>query len=169
MGVREHKSQAPVSVNAAVITVSTSRSLEQDKSGHWIAEQLREQGHKVIEHFVTPDLAPEIQSAVKRLVQSGEVSVVLINGGTGVTPSDVTVEAVHPLFDKELTAYGVLFAQLSFEEIGSAAMLSRAAAGVVGKTAVFCMPGSLGACKLACTSLILPELGHLIKHIAKDS
>ncbi|MBI9074497.1 MAG: MogA/MoaB family molybdenum cofactor biosynthesis protein [Desulfatibacillum sp.] len=169
MGVHEHKSQAPVSVKAAIVTVSTSRSLEQDKSGAWIAEQLREQGHTLEEHLVVPDSAPEIRTTVERLARSGNLAVVLVNGGTGITASDVTIEAVRPLFDKELTAYGVLFAQLSYGEIGSPALLSRATAGVIGRTAVFCMPGSQGACKLACQALIFPEMGHIAKHLFQDS
>ena len=168
MGVHEHKSQAPVSIKAAIVTVSSSRSLEQDKSGHWIAEKLKEQGHMVQEHLVVPDSAQDIRAAVERLSRFEELAVVLVNGGTGITASDVTVESLRPLFQKELTAYGVLFAQLSYEEIGSAAILSRATAGVIGRTAIFCMPGSLGACKLACGSLIFPELGHMAKHLTLD-
>ena len=90
--------------------------------------------------------------------------VVLLTGGTGISHADVTVEAVSPLFEKELTAFSTLFTQLSFEEIDSAALLSRATAGVVGNAVVFCMPGSLKACKLACKALIFPEIGHLVKH-----
>ena len=88
-----------------------------------------------------------------------------MTGGTGITKKDVTIEAVSPLFVKELTAFGPLFAQLSMAEINSAAIMSRATAGVIGDTVVFCMPGSLNACKLACSKLIFPELGHLVKHV----
>ena len=88
-----------------------------------------------------------------------------MSGGTGISPKDVTIEAVKPLFSKELTAFGPLFAQLSFEEIDSAAILSRATAGIINQSIVFCMPGSINACKTACKNLIFPELGHLLKHI----
>jgi molybdenum cofactor biosynthesis protein B len=88
-----------------------------------------------------------------------------MTGGTGITPQDVTIEAVSPMFAKALSAFGPLFAQLSMQEIGSAAIMSRATAGLIGSTVVFCMPGSLNACKLACTRLIFPELGHLVKHL----
>ena len=88
----------------------------------------------------------------------------IITGGTGISPQDVTIEAVRPLFAKELPAFGVLFTQLSFEEVDSAAILSRAAAGVIGRCVVFCIPGSIKACQLACKNLIFPELGHLIRH-----
>jgi molybdenum cofactor biosynthesis protein B len=88
-----------------------------------------------------------------------------MSGGTGITKKDVTIEAVNPLFSKELSAFGPLFAKLSMEEIDSAAIMSRATAGVIDSTVVFCMPGSLNACKLACSKLIFPELGHLVKHV----
>jgi molybdenum cofactor biosynthesis protein B len=88
-----------------------------------------------------------------------------MSGGTGITPKDVTIEALSPMFAKTLTGFGPLFAHLSFEEIGSAAFLSRATAGVIEGTVVFCMPGSINACKLACRKLIFPELGHLVKHV----
>ena len=88
-----------------------------------------------------------------------------MSGGTGISPKDVTIEAVRPLFSKELTGFGPIFAQLSFEQIDSAAILSRATAGIIKNSVVFCMPGSIKACKLACNELIFPELGHLIKHI----
>ena len=89
----------------------------------------------------------------------------LVTGGTGISSKDVTIEAVRPLFTKELTAFGPIFAQLSFEQIDSAAILSRATAGVIEKTILFCMPGSFKACKLACKAIIFPELGHLVHHI----
>jgi molybdenum cofactor biosynthesis protein B len=91
--------------------------------------------------------------------------VILTNGGTGITKTDLTIEAVSPLLSKTLTGFGPLFATLSFKEIGSAAFLSRAVAGIIEDTVVFCMPGSLNACKLACRELIFPELGHLVKHV----
>jgi len=94
-----------------------------------------------------------------------EPEVILMSGGTGITSKDVTIEAVRPLFEKELTAFGPLFSQFSFEDIDSAALLSRATAGVFGSTIIFCMPGSLNACKLACKMLIFPELGHLVGHL----
>ena len=97
-----------------------------------------------------------------RAVETGSVSV---TGGTGITPKDVTIEAVRPLFKKELTAFGPVVAQLSLEAVDSAAILSRSVAGIVGKTVVFCIPGSLAACKLICKAVIFPEAGHLAKHV----
>ena len=165
MGVHEHKQQAPGSIALGIITVSTTRALENDTSGQWIREQAEKEGHKVVFHRVIPDDAVNIADTLNDGILKSNPQVVLLTGGTGITKKDVTIEAVGPLFTKELTAFGPLFAKLSMEEIDSAAIMSRATAGVIGNTVVFCMPGSLNACKLACTRLIFPELGHLVKHI----
>ena len=165
MGIHHHRKDAPGALTVAVVTVSTSRTLKEDKSGHWIADQSAKEGHSVVYHQVIPDEAPVIARTVLDLAERKKCQVILVTGGTGISDADVTIEAVRPLLDKELAAFGVLFAQLSFEEIDSAALLSRATAGRVGKTLVFCMPGSLNACKLACKALIFPELGHLMKHV----
>ncbi|MGD8392908.1 MAG: MogA/MoaB family molybdenum cofactor biosynthesis protein, partial [Desulfobacterales bacterium] len=121
-------------------------------------------GHTVVFHQVIPDDAAKIAATLNDEILKSNPAVVLITGGTGITKKDVTIEAVSPLFTKELSAFGPLFAKLSMDEIDSAAIMSRATAGVIGSTVVFCMPGSLNACKLACTRLIFPELGHLVKH-----
>ena len=165
MGVHEHKKQAPRSVTLGIISVSTTRALIDDTSGHWIREQAEEKGHKVVFHQVIPDDAAKISAMLKEKIKESKPQVILMSGGTGITKKDVTIEAVSPLFNKELSAFGPLFAKLSMEEIDSAAIMSRATAGVIGNTVVFCMPGSLNACKLACSKLIFPELGHLVKHI----
>ena len=165
MGVHEHKKQAPRSVTLGIISVSTTRALIDDTSGQWIREQAEEKGHKVVFHQVIPDDVAKITALLKEKIRESKPQVILMSGGTGITKKDVTIEAVSPLFNKELSAFGPLFAKLSMEEINSAAIMSRATAGVIGNTVVFCMPGSLNACKLACSKLIFPELGHLVKHI----
>ena len=165
MGTHEHKKHAPRSVSIGIITVSTTRSLADDASGNWISEQARQKGHNVIYHQVVTDAAELIAGTVRDVIQNERPRVILMNGGTGITQNDVTIEAVNPMFSKTLTGFGPLFAKLSFDEIGSAAFLSRATAGVSENTVVFCMPGSLNACKLACRELIFPELGHLVKHL----
>ncbi|QTA87744.1 MogA/MoaB family molybdenum cofactor biosynthesis protein [Desulfonema magnum] len=167
MGTREHKENAAKHVKVGIITLSSTRSLANDKSGHWISEQAGKNGHKVVFHQVIPDDTETIADAILYVINNYEPQVLLLTGGTGITKKDVTVEAVRPLFKKELTAFGVLFAQLSFEEIGSAALLSRATAGTIDNTILFCMPGSLNACKLACEALIFPELGHLVRHVCE--
>ncbi len=165
MSVHEHKKEAPRSVTLGIITVSTTRALVNDTSGHWIREQAEKKGHQIVFHLVIPDDAAKIATVLKDEIKKSNPQGVLLSGGTGITKKDVTIEAVSPLFTKELSAFGPLFAKLSMEEIDSAAIMSRATAGVIGNTVVFCMPGSLNACKLACTRLIFPELGHLVKHI----
>jgi molybdenum cofactor biosynthesis protein B len=165
MGTHEHKKHAPRTVSIGIITVSTTRALSDDASGNWINEQAQKKGHAIVYHQVVTDDAELIASTVRDVIQNERPQVILMNGGTGITPRDVTIEAVDSLFAKTLTGFGPLFAKLSFDEIGSAAFLSRATAGVIEDTVVFCMPGSLNACKLACRELIFPELGHLVKHV----
>jgi molybdenum cofactor biosynthesis protein B len=113
---------------------------------------------------VVKDDRNDIRDTVTRWVNDPKIQVIILTGGTGIAHKDVTIETVRPLFEKELTGFSILFAQLSYREIGAAAMLSRATGGMIGNTNVFCIPGSLNACKLALKELILPELGHLIKH-----
>jgi molybdenum cofactor biosynthesis protein B len=165
MGTVDHKHRAPPSITLAVLSVSSTRTLETDDSGKWIARQGRREGHEVVDHRVVDDDAPAIAAAVREILEGCRPQALLVTGGTGLGPRDVTIEALKPLFHKELTAFGPLFAQLSFEEIDSAALLSRAAAGLIATTVVFCMPGSLKACKLACKALIFPELGHIVGHV----
>ena len=165
MSTREHKDTAPKVVTLGIISVSTTRTLENDHSGHWIHQQAEAEGHQVIYHQVVPDDSQAITRTIREAIQNQGPRVLLLTGGTGISSRDVTIEAVRPLFTKELTAFGSLFAQLSFSQIDSAALLSRATAGLIDKTVVFCMPGSLKACQLACESLIFPELGHLVRHV----
>lgn len=165
MAVHEHKKEAPKTVRIGIITVSTTRALIDDTSGKWIREQAEKMGHQIVFHQVIPDDAEIITATLNDRIEESSSQVILMSGGTGITRKDVTIEAVRPLFTKELIAFGPLFAKLSMEQIASAAIMSRATAGVVGNTVVFCMPGSLTACQLACTRLIFPELGHLVKHL----
>jgi molybdenum cofactor biosynthesis protein B len=165
MGMKAHKAAAPKSLKLAIISVSSSRTIKEDASGHWIRKRAIKEGHDVLIHRVIPDDKVMIAVAVSVAVNQYHAQVVIITGGTGISRADVTIEAVRPLFEKELTAFASVFAQLSFEDIDSSAIMSRAAAGIIGKTAVFCIPGSLKACKLACKALIFPEMGHVIKHV----
>lgn len=167
MSTREHKAKAPKRVSVGILTISTSRTAADDKSGQWMARQAQKEGHQVLHHQVVSDDISDIARALLAVIREKSPNVMLLTGGTGISPGDVTIEAVTPLFAKELTAFGPLYAQLSYEEIDSAALLSRATAGVIQSTLVFCMPGSLKACKLACKNLIFPELGHLVKHIGE--
>jgi molybdenum cofactor biosynthesis protein B len=165
MGTFSHKKQAPVHLKVAVLSVSTTRKLEQDKSGAWIKKQAKKQGHEVVLHQVVFDDTAAIQDLLSHVVRRIGPDAIILTGGTGLAPKDVTIEAVRPFFTKELSAFGPIFSQLSFEEIDSAAIMSRATAGIVDASVVFCIPGSLKACKLACNALIFPELGHILKHL----
>jgi len=165
MSTAEHKKSAPSHVRAAIVTVSTTRSPAQDKSGQWMRQELEALGHRVIHHEVVPDDAGRIRAAVEEVIYRKRPQILVLDGGTGISPQDVTIETLRPLFSKELTAFGTLFARLSYEQIGSAAIVSRATAGTIGSAVVFCLPGSLNACQLACRDLIFPELGHLVKHL----
>lgn len=165
MSAKDHKKKAPRHISIGIVTVSTSRTLETDESGRWMSSRAKKEGHRIVCHRVIPDDSGVIVSTVLSLLRDPAPEVLLVTGGTGMSRHDVTIEAVRPLFEKEMTAFGPVFSQLSFEEIDSAAILSRATAGMIGQSAIFCLPGSLAACKLACTALIFPELGHVVKHL----
>ena len=165
MGKKDHLRQAPKTVKVGLITVSTTRAAESDKSGQWMKTQCEKEGHEIIDYRIVTDDRHEITKTVTASIATHKPDILLINGGTGISRSDVTIEAVKPLLVKEMTAFGAIFAKVSFDEIDSAAILSRAMAGVIGDTAVFCMPGSLKACKLACIELILPEIKHIVAHL----
>lgn len=165
----EHKLEAPHSVNCKVITISDTRNEETDKSGKLIKKMLEESGHNVVDYEIVRDEKTLIRSSVLKGCESREIDVVLTNGGTGIAKRDVTIEAVQSLIEKEIPGFGEIFRLLSYQEdIGSAAILSRAVAGVSMETAVFAMPGSSGAVQLALEKLILPELGHVTWEIRKD-
>nr|WP_239549093.1 molybdenum cofactor biosynthesis protein B [Scopulibacillus daqui] len=150
-----------------VLTVSDTRDVKTDKSGQLIIDRLKDHGCNVESYMIVKDEAVEIELAIKEIV-SQSIDVLLINGGTGIAERDVTIEVVNRLVDKKIPGFGEIFRMLSYtEDIGSAAILSRASAGVIGKTAVFSMPGSSGAVQLAMDKLIIPELTHIIHEINK--
>ncbi len=165
MSVEEHKKHAPDSINTAIITISSSRTLENDKSGLVIKNLLEKSNHKTIEYLVVPDDIKVIGEKIGQLIEDKEINLIITSGGTGLAKKDITIEAIRPLFERELISFNALFSKLSYEVIGSAAILSRATAGIVNKKIIFCLPGSPEACQLAMEKLILPEIGHMIKHI----
>ena len=152
----------------SVLTVSDSRTLESDTSGALIQEKLEAHGHKLAERVIVKDEAAEIRREVLRAIARPDVDVVILTGGTGVSVRDVTPETVEPLLDKILHGFGELFRTLSFEQIGPAAMLSRALAGTARGTAVFVTPGSSAAVRLAMDRLVLPEVGHIVGQLRRD-
>jgi len=161
----DHKSGAPRSVGCYVLTVSDTRTPETDTSGRAIRELLEGAGHVVTGHDLVRDEPADVAARVRARLHDGSTHVVVTTGGTGISARDATFEAVDALLDKRLDGFGELFRMLSFEEIGSAAMLSRATAGTIGRTVVFVLPGSEGAVRLAMTRLVLPELGHLVQQL----
>lgn len=162
MGVHEHRRQGVREVGCAVITVSDSRDPSTDRSGPVIREALEGAGHVVRSQVIVPDERTAIRAAVQEAAGRAEVGAVVVTGGTGVAPRDVTIESLADLWTKELPGFGELFRALSFAEIGAAAYLSRATAGVVIDTFVVVLPGSPGACRLAMERLVLPELSHVV-------
>jgi molybdopterin adenylyltransferase len=160
MSVEEHRKHGPTSVHCGVLTASDTRTAADDTSGGRIQELLREHGHRVGMYRVVKDEPALITRALSEAPP--EVAAIICSGGTGLTARDSTYEAIQALLDKEITGFGELFRMLSFDEIGAAAMLSRATAGVIGDRTIFSLPGSLAAVELAMTKLILPELGHIV-------
>jgi len=168
---RVHKEEAPKKLGFAVIVVSTSRFRDfeagkqvVDESGDLIVEALKAHGNSVFLRELIPDDRRLIEASVKKALQSPKVDAVITCGGTGINPLDITIETVEPLLDKQLSGFGEIFRSLSYEEIGSAAVMTRAIAGVTRGKAVFCLPGSPQAVKLCLERLILPEAGHIILH-----
>lgn len=168
MSVNEHKHDAPKHIRVKVITISDTRTEETDRSGKKMMEMLESHGHIVQKYEIVKDEQTLIRSAVLSGCEDPEIDVVLTNGGTGIAKRDETIEAIQTIIEKEITGFGELFRYLSYvEDIGSAAMLSRAISGIALDTAIFSVPGSTGAVKLAMEKLILPELGHVLKEIRK--
>lgn len=166
--VDEHRSQAPDQVACMVITVSDTRTEENDYSGQIMRELLQAHGYKVVKYVIVKDDYDGIRQLLREAVSSREIEAVLLSGGTGIAPRDTTYEAVRSLLNKELPGFGEIFRYLSYtEDIGPAAILSRAIAGTIGNMAVFSMPGSQGAVKLAMERIILPELRHVMREIYK--
>jgi molybdopterin adenylyltransferase len=163
----EHKAEAPASARVAVLTVSDTRSEATDASGAAIRALLTEHGHLVTAHTIIPDDSSKVTSAVEHQLASPDVQVIITTGGTGITSRDGTYEAVGRLLEKRLDGFGELFRVLSYHAIGSPAMMSRATAGTARGKAIFVLPGSENAVRLAMTKLILPELGHVLQQLAK--
>ena len=165
MGVAEHRKEAVKGVRCAVLTISDTRKPETDVSGRTIVELLEADGHVVAKRQILRDEPKDVHDAV--LAQLGGVDAIITTGGTGITSRDSTYEAVVGLFEKRLDGFGEVFRMLSFNEIGSAAMLSRACAGIARGTAIFILPGSENAVRLAMTRLLLPELGHVVRELRR--
>lgn len=162
---KEHKKKAPTSVKLAVITLSDSRTLKEDISGDLIQDLAEKNNHKVLLRKVLPDDSVLLEATIKNILKDQNIQVIITNGGTGLANKDLTIETLKPLFDKEIPGFSTLFWLLGYRQAESATMLSRATAGIIDKTLVFCLPGSPRACRMALEKLILPEIGHMVKHI----
>jgi molybdenum cofactor biosynthesis protein B len=163
VSVATHRKEAPASVRCFVLTISDTRTAETDASGDAIAQALTSAGHDVAGRRIVRDDPATVREIVR--AESRNVPVIVTTGGTGITARDSTYEAISTLLDKRLDGFGELFRMLSYEQIGSAAMLSRACAGSIGTTAIFALPGSEQAVRLAMDKLILPEIGHVVREL----
>ena len=163
----EHKQRAPATVRCFIVTVSDTRTEETDTSGRAIAELLTAAGHHVSGRVIVKDEAALVRSTVERQLASGDVDVIITTGGTGIAARDTTFEALDSMLEKKLPGFGELFRMLSYQQIGSAAMMSRATAGISARRVVVALPGSEAAVRLAMERLLLPELGHLVQQACK--
>jgi molybdenum cofactor biosynthesis protein B len=161
----EHRKDAPSRLRCFVLTISDSRTPATDTSGDAIVEALATAGHQLVGRQIVRDEPAMVRDAVGG--HAGEAQVIITTGGTGITSRDTTYEAISGLLEKTLEGFGELFRMLSYEEIGSAAMLTRACAGTIGRTIVFALPGSPHAVTLAMNKLILPEMGHVVRELSR--
>jgi molybdenum cofactor biosynthesis protein B len=165
--VAEHKAHAPSTVRCLVCTISDSKTPETDTSGQLLRELLVGAGHRVVGSHLVRDEPSQVHGVIHAACVNPEVQALIFTGGTGITSRDQTFEAIEALLEKRLPGFGELFRMLSYQEIGAAAMLSRAQAGVRAGRLIFSLPGSPAACRLALERLILPELGHLIREVSR--
>ncbi|MDP3878743.1 MAG: molybdenum cofactor biosynthesis protein B [Dehalococcoidales bacterium] len=167
MSYQEHRKHAPRSVNCAVVTISDTRTEQDDESGELIKQRLLQNGHRLLAYAIVRDEADAIRGRIDELLGLEELQVIITSGGTGASHRDVTVETVSPLLEKKLDGFGELFRFLTYQEIGTASILSRAFAGVIRGKVIICLPGSTGAATLAMDRIILPEIGHLVREVIR--
>lgn len=163
----EHKARGPVAISCGIITCSDTRTPETDKSGQLIRELLTQEGHTIDAYHVVKDEPADVQHLVQELGKEQALGAIIINGGTGISQRDSTFEAVDGLLEKRLVGFGEIFRYLSYKDIGSSAILSRATAGLYKGKVIFSIPGSSGAVRLAMEALIIPELPHIVGEMHK--
>lgn len=166
--VRQHRQEAPDHVRVAVLTISDSRSPETDTGGDAIQEILRQAGHEITVRDLVKDAPDEIRQRLAVFLDRADVDAVITTGGTGISLRDSTYEVVDRMLEKRLDGFGEIFRMLSYEEIGAAAMLSRAVAGTVGRRFVAALPGSANAARLATEKLLAPEMPHVVFELRKQ-
>jgi molybdenum cofactor biosynthesis protein B len=157
-GIDETRPFIPLGI--AVLTVSDTRSLAEDKSGQTLADRIEKAGHRLVERAIVPDEVEEIRQVVKSWIEASQIDVVITTGGTGFTGRDVTVEAVEPVFEKRMDGFSSLFHRISYDKIGTSTIQSRATAGVAKATYIFVLPGSPGACKDAWDGILQAQLDY---------
>ena len=167
MGHLEHKAQSPAVANCFIVTISDTRTEATDTSGRAILDLLWAGGHQVAGRGIVRDEPDQVRAIITDQLSNPEVQVVITTGGTGITSRDTTFEAIDGLLEKRLDGFGELFRFLSYQEIGSASMLSRACAGLAQRKVIISLPGSENAVRLAMTKLVLPELGHLVREASR--
>ncbi len=167
MSLEEHREKSRKSVKVLVVTVSDTRTKETDTSGKLIREILEKHSHKIVDSIIIENDANIIQTFVENELTWFRAEAIIFNGGTGISSKDITVNLLEKMLDKKLDGFGEFFRYLSYKEIGTAAMMSRAMAGVAGSTLIICLPGSPKAVTLAMEKLVLPEIGHMVMEIFK--
>ncbi len=165
--VHRHRESAPDYVRVAILTISDTRTPETDTGGDTVDELLRDAGHEVLERSIVRDEASSIRTELEGLLVRSDVDAVITTGGTGISARDTTYEVVESMLKKKLDGFGEIFRMLSYEEIGAAAILSRALAGAVGTKFIACLPGSRNAVRLAVDKLLVPELAHVVFELRK--
>jgi molybdopterin adenylyltransferase len=165
--VHRHRESAPEHVRLAVLTISDTRTPENDTGGDTIEEHMRGAGHEIVERRIVRDDAARIRTELVNLLARPDVDAIITTGGTGISARDTTYEVVDRMLEKKLDGFGEIFRVLSYEEIGAAAILSRAVAGTVGTKLVTCLPGSRNAVRLAVEKLLVPEISHVVFELRK--
>jgi molybdenum cofactor biosynthesis protein B len=163
MSYHEHRHSAPKTVNCAVLIISDSRTEQDDESGKLIKQRLAGNGHHVLSYGILKNDADAIRAKITELSGLEGLQVIITSGGTGASHRDVTVDTIEPMLEKRLEGFGELFRHLTYQEIGTGSILSRAVAGIIRGRVVLCFPGSVNAATLAMDKIILPELGHLVR------
>jgi molybdenum cofactor biosynthesis protein B len=167
MGYQEHKNQAPKSVTCAVLIISGTRTEQSDESGKLIMQALKREGHQVNSYSILKNDADSILKELDGLLEEESLQVIITSGGTGASHLDITIETISPILEKKLDGFGELFRFLTYQEIGTGSIMSRAMAGVVKGRVIICLPGSVKAVSLALERIILPEIGHLVREATR--
>ena len=167
MSHTEHRAQAPTAIRCAVLTISDTRTAATDTGGAAIVSLLEAAGHVVTSKTIVRDDPADVRFWIEREVAADDARILITTGGTGITARDGTFEVASAIIEKPLPGFGELFRMLSFQDIGPAAMLSRACAGRVGRAILVCLPGSEHAVRLAMDRLLIPELGHLVREATR--